>query len=56
MLRPSAMRRKAPVAERLNTYVLKGLAGKLRVRCAVERRSLSDAVSEAIADWLKKGK
>ena len=50
------MRRKAPVVQRVHTYILADLAEKLRVLCAKERRSLSDAVSEAIADWLKKGK
>jgi hypothetical protein len=39
--------------ERLNCYVPADLATKLRVRCAVERRSLSDAVVAALEAWLK---
>jgi hypothetical protein len=39
--------------ERLNLYVPSDLATKLRVRCAVERRSLSDAVVAALEAWLK---
>lgn len=39
--------------ERINLYVPEALATKLRVRCARERRSLSDAVAAALEAWLE---
>lgn len=38
--------------ERLSAYVPAELAESLRVRCARERRSVSDAVTEALTAWL----
>lgn len=38
--------------ERLSAYVPPELAESLRVRCARERRSVSDAVTEALSAWL----
>jgi hypothetical protein len=38
--------------ERLSAYVPPELAEALRVRCARERRSVSDAVTAALAVWL----
>lgn len=37
--------------ERLVVYVPEELATRLRVRCAEERRSLSEAVTEALEAW-----
>lgn len=37
---------------RLHCYVPEGLVMRLRVHCAVERQSISDAVSAALAHWL----
>jgi len=40
-----------PAGERLTVYVPPELAEALRVRCAKERRSLSDAATEALRQW-----
>lgn len=47
---PSKLRR-AELGERVVVYLPPALATELRVRCARERRSLSDAVTEAVAAW-----
>lgn len=39
--------------ERVAIYLPPELAEELRVRCARERRSISDAVTEAVASWMK---
>jgi hypothetical protein len=39
--------------ERLAIYVPPDKAEALRVRCARERRSISDAVTEAVSLWLQ---
>lgn len=39
--------------ERLAIYLPHDIAEELRVRCARERRSISNAVTEAVAGWLK---
>lgn len=39
--------------ERLTIYLPFDLAGQLRVRCAEERKRVSDAVAESVAAWLK---
>ncbi len=39
--------------ERLAIYLPPDVAEDLRVRCARERRSISDAVTEAVTVWLK---
>lgn len=49
---PSRLRRPER-GERISVYVPPELAEALRVRCARERRSVSDAVTEALATWLK---
>lgn len=38
--------------ERLSAYVPPELAESLRVRCAREHRSVSDAVTEALSAWI----
>lgn len=38
--------------ERMSIYLPPDIAEKLRVRCALDRRSLSDAVTEAVVGWL----
>ena len=48
----SRLRRDVP-GERLAIYLPPDTAENLRVRCARERRSISDAVTEAVAMWLK---
>ena len=44
--------RRAVRGERVAAYIPPELAEKLRVRCAMERRSVSDAVTAAVASWL----
>jgi hypothetical protein len=39
--------------ERLAIYLPPDVAEELRVRCARERRSISDAVTDAVTQWLK---
>lgn len=50
--RESRLRREVG-GERIAIYLPPDLAEELRVRCARERRSISDAVTEAVASWLK---
>jgi hypothetical protein len=50
--RASRMRREV-AGERLAIYLPPEVAEDLRVRCARERRSMSDAITEAVAGWLK---
>lgn len=49
----SSRLRRAELGERMAVYLPPIAAEQLRVRCARERRSLSDAVSEAVSMWLK---
>ena len=49
----SSKLRRAELGERMVTYLPPELATELRVRCARERRSLSDAVTVAVAEWLQ---
>lgn len=44
--------RRSESGERMSIYLPPDIAEKLRVRCALDRRSLSDAVTEAVAGWL----
>ena len=46
-------RRREVGGERLAIYLPPDVAEELRVRCARERRSISDAVTEAVTGWLK---
>ncbi len=49
---PAVSRRRRPArGERMAVYLPPELAEELRVRCARERRSMSDAVSEAVGLW-----
>jgi hypothetical protein len=50
--RASRLRREIS-GERLAIYLPPDVAEELRVRCARERRSISDAVTEAVSTWLK---
>jgi hypothetical protein len=50
--RASRLRREI-AGERLAIYLPPNVAEELRVRCARERRSISDAVTEAVSAWLK---
>jgi hypothetical protein len=50
--RASRLRRETG-GERLAIYLPPDVAEELRVRCARERRSISDAVTEAVTGWLK---
>lgn len=40
--------------EKVAVYLPPEVVTELKVRCAVERRSLSDAVSTAVQAWLKR--
>ncbi|MBA2683893.1 MAG: hypothetical protein H0U66_05330 [Gemmatimonadaceae bacterium] len=52
--RSSRLRRaQAEDTERLNVHVPIGTANRVRERAVKERRSLSDAVTEALDSWLK---
>lgn len=51
-LKAGTKRREAQ-GERTAVYLPPDLAQKLRVRCAIERRSLSDAATEALTAWMK---
>ena len=46
------LRRQDP-GERLAVYLPPELVEALRIRCVRERRSASDAVSEAVSAWMK---
>ena len=48
-------RRRAARGERMAVYLPPTLVEELRVRCARERRSMSDAVSEAVGLWALSG-
>jgi len=49
---PATSRRRRPIrGERMAVYLPPELVEELRVRCARERRSMSDAVSEAVGLW-----
>ncbi len=48
--------RRDEVGERLVAYVPPELATELRVRCARERRSISDAVTAAVQLWAQSAK
>lgn len=52
---PSRLRR-SELGERVAIYLPPELAAELRVRCARERRSLSDAVTAAVETWLRSSK
>lgn len=43
--------RRAELGERVAVYLPPKLAEELRIRCAKERRSLSDAVTDAVELW-----
>ncbi len=45
--------RRAELGERMVVYLPPELATELRVRCARERRSLSDAVTAAVETWAR---
>lgn len=49
-----SLRRDGQPAERLTVYMPPPLIEALRVRCARERRSLSDAVTEAVSEWINR--
>jgi hypothetical protein len=51
--RPSSRQRRGEAGERIVIYIPTELATDLRVRCARERRSLSDAVTTALEKWAK---
>jgi hypothetical protein len=45
-------RKRAERGERLTVYIPPEVAEALRVRCARERRSLSEAATEALSKWI----
>lgn len=52
--KPKASRlRRDKLGERVAVYLPPKMAERLRVRCAKDRRSVSDAVTEAVDMWLK---
>lgn len=51
---PSRLRREKAAGERLTVHVPSDLARELRVMCAGERRSISDATTEALRDWMNR--
>lgn len=48
--------RRETVGERVAVYLPPAMAQELRVRCAADRRSVSDAVTEAVALWIYSAK
>ena len=48
--------RGAELGERVAVYLSPGVAEALRVRCARDRRSLSNGVGEALEAWLAIGR
>jgi hypothetical protein len=48
----SRLRREA-TGDRVAVYLPPDMAMELRVRCVRERRSVSDAVTEAVGSWLQ---
>jgi hypothetical protein len=48
----SSKLRRSERGERVSVYLPVELAAALRVACASSRRSLSDAVTEAVGEWL----
>lgn len=49
----SSRLRRETLGERLAIYVPPELAERVRVRCAKDRRSISDAVTVALEAWMK---
>ncbi len=45
--------RRASRGERVAVYLPPEIVEQLRIRCVQERRSVSDAVSDAVTAWLK---
>jgi len=50
--KPESKLRRAELGERVAVYVPEELAKALRMKCAAERRSVSDAATEALRVWL----
>jgi len=50
--KPTSTLRREAAGVRLNVYVPGELERRLRIRCAEERRSMSDAVTQALDKWL----
>lgn len=51
-IQDESRRRRAVPGERLALYLPKELAHELRVAAVTDRRSLSDAVTDAVREWL----
>lgn len=49
----SSKLRRATRGERVAIYLPHEMAGDLRVRCAQQRRSISDAITVAVGKWLE---
>lgn len=52
MKKSSTKLRRAELGERIAVYLPPKLAEELRVKCARQRQSLSDAVTYAVAAWV----
>ncbi len=50
----SRLRRQQPAGERLTFYIPSDLATQLRIACASERRSMSDAATDALREWVQR--
>lgn len=50
---PSSQLRRAERGERVTVYLPGDLATELRVKCARERRSMSDALTAAVERWVR---
>ncbi len=50
--KPSTRGKRRDAGERLTIYVPPDIAEAVRVRCAKERRSLSEVGTEALAAWI----
>jgi hypothetical protein len=49
----ASRRRRAVRGERIAVYLPPALVEELRVRCVRQRRSVSDAVTEAVSSWIQ---
>lgn len=51
---PVSKLRRSELGERVAVYLPPELATELRLLCARERRSLSDAVTDATSEWIRR--
>jgi hypothetical protein len=55
MAKARSLLRREESGERVAAYLPPELASRLRVACAIQRRSVSNAITEAVEAWLQVG-